>query len=98
MDFEKEVLKSELPVLVDFYATWCGPCKMMAPNVEKIAEEFKDQLVVKKIDVDQESLLAQSFNINIIPTVVIFKNGTVVASHTGAMPYELLKTFVSNAL
>lgn len=97
-NFETEVLKSETPVLVDFFATWCGPCKMMAPNIEKVAEEYSDKLKVGKVDVDQDPVLAQSFNINTIPTVMIFKNGEIVASHIGAMPYELLQHFIESAL
>lgn len=96
--FETEVLNSDIPVLVDFFATWCGPCKMMAPNIEKAAEEYEGRIKVGKIDVDQEPLLAQSFNVETIPTVLIFKNGEIVASHIGAMPYELLQQFINKVL
>lgn len=98
MDFENNVLKSELPVLVDFFATWCGPCKMTAPNIEKAAKEYADKLKVFTIDVDQEPILAQSFNVDTIPTVMIFKNGEIVASHVGAMPYDLLKHFIESSI
>lgn len=97
-NFEIEVLKSDKPVLVDFFATWCGPCKMMAPFVEKLAEEFDQKLKVGKVDVDQDPVLAQSFNVETIPTIMIFKNGEIVASHIGAMPYDLLKAFVESAI
>lgn len=76
-NFEKEVLNSDIPVLVDFYATWCGPCKMMSPIVEEIAKEMEGKVKVFKIDTDEEQQLAIKYGIMSIPTFIIFKNGKI---------------------
>ena len=82
-NFEKEVLKSEIPVLVDFYATWCGPCKMIAPLVEEISEEYEGRIKVGKIDVDESAELASAFGVSSIPTIMVFKNGEVYKKAVG---------------
>ena len=82
-NFEEEVLKSELPVLVDFYATWCGPCKMIAPVISKIAEEYKGKVKVGKVNVDEENELAIKYQIQNIPTLILFKNGKPVNTLIG---------------
>ena len=82
-NFEEEVLKSEKPVLVDFYADWCGPCKMMSPVVEKIAEELGDKVKVGKINSDDNMNLAEKYNIMSIPTLIIFKNGEIFKTFVG---------------
>ena len=82
-NFEEEVLKSELPVLVDFYATWCGPCKMIAPVISKIAEEYKGKVKVGKVNVDEENELAMKYQIQNIPTLILFKDGKPVNSLIG---------------
>ena len=74
-DFEKEVLQSEKPVLVDFYADWCGPCRMMSPIIDEIAEEKSGEYKVGKINIDQNQELAMKFNVMSIPTIMIFKDG-----------------------
>ena len=84
-NFESEVLKSDLPVLVDFYADWCGPCKMMGPVVEEVAEEFDGKLKVGKCNIDENMALAQKYKVVSIPTFMIFKNGQAVATFVGAM-------------
>lgn len=84
-NFEKEVLNSELPVLVDFYADWCGPCKMMGPVVESMAEEFDGKLKVGKCNIDDNMAIAQKYGIVSIPTFIIFKNGQTAATFIGAM-------------
>lgn len=74
-DFEKEVLKSELPVLVDFYAEWCGPCKMMAPVIEELAQELKGQVKVEKMNVDENPQTSQNYGVMSIPTLIYFEKG-----------------------
>ena len=95
-EFEKEVLKSEIPVLVDFFATWCGPCKMMAPIVEEIAKEMEEKAKVVKIDVDNESDLAMKYNIMSIPTFIVFQNGEVVETAVGMRDKEELINMLKN--
>lgn len=85
-NFEEEVLKSDKPVLLDFWASWCGPCRMVAPTVEQIAEEEKGNIKVGKINVDEESELASQFRIMSIPTLVVVKNGKVSATSIGVKP------------
>ena len=82
-NFESEVLKSEIPVLVDFYATWCGPCRMIAPFIEEISEEYAGKVKVGKIDVDEASELAVAFGVSSIPTVMVFKNGEMYKKAVG---------------
>ena len=84
-NFEKEVLESQIPVLVDFYADWCGPCKMMASVVEKMAEEFDGRIKVGKCNVDDNMQLAQKYQVTSIPAFMIFENGKPAASFVGAM-------------
>ena len=85
-NFEQEVLKSDLPVLVDFWATWCGPCRMLAPTIAKIAEEQEGIVKVCKLDVDEEPGIAAQFCISSIPTLMVFKNGTVAGRSVGVQP------------
>ncbi len=82
-NFEKEVLKSDKKVLVDFYADWCGPCKMMSPIIEKIAEEIGDTAKVGKVNSDENMNLAQKYNIMSIPTIMIFKDGMPIKTFIG---------------
>ena len=89
-EFEKEVLNSNIPVLVDFFATWCGPCKMMAPIVEEIAKEMEGKAKVFKIDVDNESDIAMKYNIMSIPTFIVFENGEAVETAVGMRDKEEL--------
>ena len=84
-NFEEKVIKSEKPVLLDFYADWCGPCKMVAPILSEIAEE-RDDIVVGKVNVDDNMELAQKFGVMSIPMLAVIKNGQVVRSEVGARP------------
>lgn len=84
--FESEVLKSEVPVLVDFYADWCGPCKMMAPVIDQLATEYEGKAKIGKLDVDASGATAQNYRVMSIPTILIFKNGQVVDTIVGAVP------------
>ncbi len=89
-NFEKEVLQSEKPVLLDFWASWCGPCKMVGPIVEQVAEEAVDIAKVGKINVDEEQELAQAFQVTSIPTLVVMKDGKVVKSIVGVQTKQAL--------
>ena len=93
-NFENEVLKAEKPVLVDFWASWCGPCRMLAPVVEEIDKEYGDKIKICKVNVDDEPELADRFKINAIPTILVFKNGEIVNKSMGYKKKEdLLKLF-----
>ena len=89
-NFEEVVLKSEKPVLVDFWASWCGPCRMMGPVVDEIAEEVGEMAVVCKVNVDEENALAAQYNVMTIPTLIIFKNGEIESTLIGVRPKEEL--------
>ena len=82
-NFEEEVMKADKPVIVDFYADWCGPCKMMSPIIEKIAEELGDSIKVGKVNTDENLDLARRFNIMSIPTIMVFKNGNLEKTFIG---------------
>ena len=87
-NFESEVLKSDLPVLVDFWASWCGPCKMLSPIIAEIAEEYDGKVKVGKVNVDDEPALANMFGIESIPTVMVFKEGKITGTSLGYRPKE----------
>ena len=87
-NFEQEVLKSDIPVLVDFWAVWCGPCQMLAPTIEELAREYEGRVKVGKVNVDEQPELARQFGIMSIPTMIVFKNGEKVNQLVGAVPKE----------
>ncbi len=93
-NFQKEVLDSDKPVVVDFWATWCGPCRMFSPVMDEVSEEMKDH-VFGKVNVDDVPELAQKFDVMSIPTVILFKNGQVVRRSTGAMSKEGLIAWIN---
>ena len=92
--FEADVLKSDKPVLVDFWAVWCCPCKMLSPIVDAAAAEYADRLVVAKMNVDENPQTPQKFGIRGIPTLLLFKNGSLAAQKVGAMSRAQLKAFI----
>lgn len=85
-NFENEVMKSNIPVLIDFWAPWCGPCRMMGPIIEQLAEEYEGKAKVGKVNVDEEGELSQAFGVMSIPTIVLVKDGKVVRQAVGARP------------
>jgi thioredoxin 1 len=90
-NFEQEVLKANNLVLVDFYAPWCGPCKMMSPTIEKLSEELKDKVIIGKLNVDENPDTSMKFDIRSIPTIIFFKNGEAVAQLIGFQSEEALR-------
>ncbi|WP_369600135.1 thioredoxin TrxA [Hahella sp. SMD15-11] len=96
--FEQEVLKAELPVLVDYWAEWCGPCKMIAPVLEEIAEEYAGRLKVCKLNIDENEATPPKYNIRGIPTLMLFKNGNVDATKVGALSKSQLTAFLDSNL
>ena len=87
-NFQEEAVKSELPVLIDFWASWCGPCRMVSPIVEELAEELAGTVKVGKVNVDEEGELAAEYGVMSIPTLILLKNGAVAATTVGARPKE----------
>ena len=88
--FDTEVLKSDIPVLVDFWAVWCGPCKAIAPTVEELAKQYKGKVKIAKLDVDEHQQVPQQYGIRSIPTLLLFKGGRVVDTIVGAVPKSKL--------
>lgn len=93
-NFDAEVLQSDVPVLVDFWADWCGPCKMIGPYIEEAAETYAGKLKVVKLDVQNNQAIAMKYQIRSIPALMIFKNGTIAGQHVGALPKAQLNAFI----
>lgn len=96
--FEIEVIKSSIPVLVDFWAEWCGPCKMIAPILEEIAQEYTGKIKVVKVNVDENQVKPAEYGIRGIPTLLLFKEGTLAATQVGALTKSQLANFIDGAL
>src|SRR5690349_6452944 len=95
--FARTIAESEIPVLVDFYADWCGPCKVMAPSVDELARERQGTALIAKLDTDRAQRTASGFNIRGIPTVIVFKDGKEAARQTGAVPKKMLEELLTRA-
>lgn len=98
LSFEAEVLKSDVPVLVDFTATWCGPCRQIAPFIDQVGDEYVGRVKVVKVDIDESPGTAQKFGIRGVPTLYVFKGGQVVAQQVGAVPKSTITGLVARAL
>ena len=97
-NFESEVLQSETPVLLDFWAEWCGPCKMIAPILDQIAEEYKDRVQIAKLDVEENQNIAMKYGVRSIPTLMLFKHGVVESQHVGMLSKEQLTGLLDKKL
>jgi len=97
-NFEKEVINSDSPILVDFWAQWCGPCRVVAPVLEEISNQYADKFRVAKVNVDENPELASKYGIRSIPTMILFKDGKQIDSFTGALPKEAIINFVNENL
>lgn len=97
-NFDREVLQSEIPVIVDFWATWCAPCKAIAPLVDAVADEYVGKVKVGKVNVDENQATPAKFNVRGIPTLILFKGGVVVEQIVGAVPKSQLEAMIAKAL
>ncbi len=97
-NWEEEVIKSDIPVMIDFWATWCAPCRMVSPIVEEFSNEYEGKIKVGKLNVDENSSIAGKYRIMGIPTILFFKNGNIVDQVVGAVPRKILEEKVKNIL
>ncbi len=97
-DFEKQVISSTRPVLVDFWAEWCSPCRMLSPTVDQIAEEYQGRVIVGKVNIDEEPELATRFGVMSIPTLIVFKDGSVARKSVGVVPKEKIAAMLDETL
>ena len=97
-DFTADVLQSDKPVLVDFWAEWCGPCKAIGPALEEIAGEKEDSLSIVKLNIDENPMTPQQYNVRVIPTLLIFRGGEVIAEKVGALPKSQLESWINQSI
>jgi len=97
-DFKSEVVESDTPVLVDFWAEWCGPCKVIAPVVEELADDYEGKIKFGKVNVDDHNMIASEYGVRSIPTLLVFKNGSVVNQIVGAVPKEKITTILDKVI
>ncbi|MCX6723222.1 MAG: thioredoxin [Candidatus Staskawiczbacteria bacterium] len=97
-EFEKEINATDKFILVDFFATWCGPCQVLGPILEKLSKDFEDKIIFAKADVDNIPLNSQKFNVEKIPTVILLKNGKPISSFVGLVPENSIKKWLENIL
>lgn len=97
-NFDQEIIKSELPALVDFWAPWCGPCRALGPMVEELAAAYKGRITVAKLNIDESPLTAEKFGVRSIPTLILFKDGKVLDTLIGLVPKEKLEAFAKKGL
>ena len=97
-DFKSEVVESDAPVLVDFWAEWCGPCKVIAPVVEELADDYEGKIKFGKVNVDDHNMIASEYGVRSIPTLLVFKNGSVVNQIVGAVPKEKITTILDKVI
>lgn len=90
-NFQEEVLECDIPVLVDFFATWCGPCRMLTPVIAKLADEMEGKAKVVKLDIDESPETAEKYGIMAVPTLIVFKNGDIIQQMTGVQPIDVIR-------
>ncbi len=97
-DFESEVIASKMPVLIDFWADWCGPCRMLSPVLEQLSEDMKDKIKIVKMNIDENPETPSKFGVRSIPTMMLFKDGNQIATKVGALPKNAIKDWINSVM